>query len=96
MGTSNQRGDGHEPVREAVRNDVRAWLSTYWDPGRSLRAWRALLADSGWAAPSWPADWCGRGLPTWADGIAAEELARVGAVGTPLGAGMGLAAPTIR
>ena len=53
------------------------------------------LADSGWAAPSWPIDCFGRGLSAEADGIVAEELARAGAVGVPVGVGIGLAAPTI-
>ena len=57
--------------------------------------WRRLLADSGWAVPSWPLAWHGRGLPAWADKLVADEIRRVGAVGTPLGAGMSLAAPTI-
>jgi alkylation response protein AidB-like acyl-CoA dehydrogenase len=87
-----------DPARaepDAVRREVRAWVRDIWDPDRSLRAWRELLAHSGWAAPSWPRRWHGRGLPAWADGIAAEELRTAGAVGTPIGSGMGLAAPTI-
>ena len=27
------------------------------------RAWLEKLVDSGWAAPSWPEEWFGRGLP---------------------------------
>ena len=46
-------------------------------------------STSGWAAPSWPAEWFGRGLPRWADAIVAEELAAAGAVGAPLGRGHG-------
>ena len=45
--------------------------------------------------PSWPTRWYGRDLPAWADRVVAEEIRRVGAVGTPLGGGMSLAAPTI-
>ena len=45
--------------------------------------------------PSWPERWFGRGLPSWADRIVADELRAHGAVGNPIGAGMGLAAPTL-
>ena len=83
-------------VSEAdVRAEVRAWLEQHWDPDSSLRGWRDVLVDSGWAVPSWPAEWLGRGLPAWADGVVAEELRRWGAAGPPPGGGMFLAAPTI-
>ncbi len=77
------------------REDVRRWVAANWDPDLPLREWRRRLLDSGWAAPSWPADWFGRGLPPAADAVVAEELAAAGAPGAPLGAGMGLAAPTL-
>jgi alkylation response protein AidB-like acyl-CoA dehydrogenase len=78
-----------------VRDEVRAWVGEHWDPDLPLREWRERLLESGWAAPSWPTDWFGRGLSPAADVIVAEELARAGAVGPPLGAGVGLAAPTL-
>ena len=84
-----------ESATEQVRHDVRRWLDQHWRPDRTLREWRVELAASGWAAPSWPEHVHGRGLPAWADDVVAEELARAGAVGTPAGAGTGLAAPTI-
>jgi alkylation response protein AidB-like acyl-CoA dehydrogenase len=77
------------------RAEVRAWLEANWDPELSLVEWRGRLADSGWGCPTWPLEWYGRGLPpAVAEGIAAE-FDRVGAVGTPAGSGIGLAAPTI-
>jgi alkylation response protein AidB-like acyl-CoA dehydrogenase len=79
----------------AVRDQVRRWIEANWDPGRDLVEWRVLLADSGWAVPSWPRAWFGRDLPTWADDLVATELAAAGAVGTPIGVGRGLAAPTL-
>jgi len=78
-----------------VRAEVRAWLEAHWDPELGLAEWRGLLADAGWACPSWPTEWYGRGLPAAFDAIVAEELDRAGAVGTPTGVGMGLAAPTV-
>jgi len=83
------------PTVDDVRAEVRAWLEGHWDPERPLVEWRGLLVDSGWACPSWPAEWYGRGLPAAMDAVVADELTSIGAVGTPTGAGMGLAGPTI-
>ncbi|HMK12514.1 MAG TPA: acyl-CoA dehydrogenase family protein [Acidimicrobiales bacterium] len=80
---------------DEVRDEVRQWLTDHWDPELSLVAWRTLLADSGWACPSWPEEWYGKGLPAWSEGVAHEAIADVGAVGAPVGGGLGLAAPTI-
>jgi alkylation response protein AidB-like acyl-CoA dehydrogenase len=80
---------------EQVRADLTSWVQDNWDPGLPLLRWRRLLLESGWAVPGWPARWHGRGLPAWADEIAASELIRLGAVGLPVGGGTWLAAPTI-
>jgi alkylation response protein AidB-like acyl-CoA dehydrogenase len=84
-----------EISEESVRSDVRAWLEEHWDPDLSLLEWRNLLADSGWATPTWPEAWCGRGLPVAMGDVVTEEFRRVGAVGLPGGAGAGLAAVTL-
>ncbi len=81
--------------QEDVRLEVRTWLAANWDPDRPLIEWRRLLLDSGWAAPTWPVEWFGKGLPAWADGVVAAELAAAGAVGAAVGSGMTLAAPTL-
>ena len=60
-----------------------------------LVEWRRRLADAGWAAPSWPARWGGRGLPAWADDVVGDELVRGRRRRPPVGSGMLLAAPTI-
>ncbi len=83
------------PDEATVRGDVRAWLASNWDPASSLLAWRNRLVDSGWGVASWPTRWHGRGLPSWADRVVADELRMAGAVGMPLGVGMTLAAPTL-
>jgi alkylation response protein AidB-like acyl-CoA dehydrogenase len=80
---------------DSIRREVRSWIAENWDPGLALVEWRTRLADAGWATPSWSPRWYGRGLPAWADELVKEELKRAGAVGLPLGGGMGLAAPTI-
>ena len=79
----------------STRDEVRGWVGEHWHPELSLREWRELLVDSGWACPSWPTEWLGRGLPPETDAIVEDELAAAGAVGTPMGVGMGLAAPTM-
>ncbi len=78
-----------------IRSEVAAWLRANWDPERSLQEWREVLAQSGWAVPSWPEQWYGKGLPSWADRVVSREIRRAEAVGVPMGSGMSLAAPTI-
>jgi alkylation response protein AidB-like acyl-CoA dehydrogenase len=80
---------------EQVRAELTDWVRRHWDPAMALRDWRQLLLASGWAVPSWPRRWHGRGLPAWADELVASELLQLGAVGVPVGSGTWLAAPTI-
>jgi alkylation response protein AidB-like acyl-CoA dehydrogenase len=80
---------------DQIRAQVRGWLSHNWDPDLPLVDWRKALVASGWAVPSWPERWHGRGLPAWTDDVVADELRAVGAVGLPLGSGAWLAGPTI-
>jgi alkylation response protein AidB-like acyl-CoA dehydrogenase len=78
-----------------IRAELADWVAHNWDPDMPLREWRELLAESGWGAPSWPERWYGRGWPAWTDDLVAAELIVLGAVGTPVGLGMSLAAPTL-
>ena len=78
-----------------MREELLAWLPTRWEPGLSLVDWRGRLLEAGWAAPSWPMRWYGRGLPAWSDALVASELIQAGAVGAAVGTSTGLAAPTI-
>ncbi|HEX9031716.1 MAG TPA: acyl-CoA dehydrogenase family protein [Streptosporangiaceae bacterium] len=79
----------------AIRAELRQWLAEHWAPELSLPAWRELLADSGWARPSWPSAWCGRSLPAELARVATAELTAAGAPGPPEGLGMMLAAPVL-
>jgi alkylation response protein AidB-like acyl-CoA dehydrogenase len=74
---------------------LRQWIDAAWDPDLMLVAWRRLLVEAGWACPTWPVEWGGRGLPPALGGIVAGELARAGVPGAPDGVGMLLAAPTV-
>lgn len=80
---------------DALRDEVRGWLAEHWDQDASLTDWRGLLADSGWGCPTWPAQWCGKGLGRAEAAIVSEEFQKVGAVGPATGVGMVLAAATI-
>jgi alkylation response protein AidB-like acyl-CoA dehydrogenase len=78
-----------------IRAELRSWLASAWDPELALVDWRHRLLESGWATPTWPTEWFGRGLPGWADAVVAEELSAAGAVGPAVGVGTALAAPTL-
>ena len=80
---------------DALRAEVRTWVEANWDPDLPLVEWRRRLTSARWAAPSWPEQWYGRGLAAGADEVVASELIEAGAVATPIGSGMSLAAPTI-
>jgi alkylation response protein AidB-like acyl-CoA dehydrogenase len=78
-----------------MRGDLHWWLRANWNPELSLLEWRTRLADEGWACPTWPRQWNGRGLSAAGADVVTNELARVNAPGVPDGVGMLLAAPTI-
>jgi alkylation response protein AidB-like acyl-CoA dehydrogenase len=78
--------------QEALQEEVRAWVTQNWDAALSLREWRERVVDSGWAMPSWPAEWYGKGLPAWADDVVLDEIARCHAIAS---IPAGLAGPTI-
>jgi alkylation response protein AidB-like acyl-CoA dehydrogenase len=77
---------------QQLRAEVRRWVGDHWDPTLTLPAWRARLVEAGWAVPSWPERWYGKGLPAWADDLVRGEIQRCGAVAT---VPAGLAGPTI-
>jgi alkylation response protein AidB-like acyl-CoA dehydrogenase len=79
----------------AVRRQVRQWIAEHWDPGLSLTQWRAMLADSGWACPTWPREWCGRSLAGELAAIATQELRNAVVPGPAEGVGMMLVAPVL-
>jgi alkylation response protein AidB-like acyl-CoA dehydrogenase len=83
------------PSAEQLQAEVRAFVDAEWDPDLALVEWRRKLVAAGLAAPSWPSRWGGRGLPAWTDEVVQRALVDAGAVGTPIGSGMLLAAPTL-
>ena len=80
---------------DTVRQEFRAWLEENWDPDLTVAQWWERFGDSGWATPTWPTEWFGRGLGRDAVATVGEELRAAGAVGPPSGLGVLLAGPTI-
>ena len=68
------------PTEQEVRAEVRAWLEANWDPNRGLVDWRNLMIDAGWAAPTWPVEWYGKGYSDPLGRVVDEEFDRIGAV----------------
>ena len=72
---------------DELRSSVAAWLAEHWRPEYSRlpagdTTWLAQVVDAGWAAPTWPVEWFGRGLDATSAKIVYEEFRRVGAPGT--------------
>ena len=67
---------------DVVRAEVSQWLAENWDESLSRRDWLARVVDSGWAAPSWPVQWHGKGLDPALTGVVKAEFQRLGAEGT--------------
>ena len=63
---------------DAARAAARAWLDENWH-GTDDRTYVAALVASGWAAPTWPAEWYGRGLDRAAATAAVAEFEAAGA-----------------
>ncbi len=51
-----------EMTDAAIAAAVNTWLHEYWNPDLSLREWREILVEGGWATPHWPEDFFGRGF----------------------------------
>ena len=96
---------------EAFRSEFRAWLEANFDPSlrgarpmavldsaeelERMRAWNRTLADAGYAAIAWPAEYGGRGASVMEQVVYAEELHRAGAPGTLNVIGISNIAPSI-
>jgi alkylation response protein AidB-like acyl-CoA dehydrogenase len=81
---------GTDPI-----DDLRDWLAGNWDPDLTVAAWWERLGLAGWAAPLLPVGRYGRGLSRGDALRVARAIAEHGALGGPVGLGLGLAAPTI-
>ncbi len=88
-----QEQDGPDEAR--VRAEVRTWLEANWSLDLTLREWWDRFGRSGWAFPTWPEDWFGKGISGRLAVVVREEVARAGVIGPPGGLGQGLGAPTV-
>jgi alkylation response protein AidB-like acyl-CoA dehydrogenase len=81
----------YAPEAEQFRKELRSWLAANLtddvvassrrrgsdvDALEALRAWNAKMADAGWAAVSWPAQYGGRGATVLEQLVYAEETTR--------------------
>ncbi len=80
---------------DSVRAEVRQWIDDHWSPDLPLARWRVLLAESGWACPTWPVRWHGKGLSGALGRVVADEMRRAVVPGPPEGLGMMLVAPVL-
>src|SRR6516165_5014156 len=78
-----------------VVEKVTAWLEANWDPDLTVREWWERLGGSGWAAPTWPVEWYGKGLARAEAVEVSRAIHDFGALGPPGGLGLLLAGPTI-
>lgn len=80
---------------DEIERDATRWFESHWDPARRLGDWWRLLADSGYAFPTWPVGLGGLGLDKRCAQavIGARRLA--GAYGPPNGVATFLVAPTL-
>ena len=82
------------PSRD-VEAEVTAWLEANWDPDLTVAEWWDRLGNAGWAAPTWPEEWFGKGMSR-EEGVRVQNtIAGFGALGAPGGLGLLLAGPTI-
>ena len=83
------------PTTDDPVSEVNAWLEENWDPELTVGEWWERLGLSGWAAPTWPSEWFGKGLSK-AEGVRVQSaIAEFGALPAPGGLGLMLAGPTI-
>ena len=92
MPESDDRSDAYL----AARDEAQGWLNANWDPGLTVRAWWARLAESGWGFPTWPEAWFGKGLSADAAAGVRSAFPEVGALPPPTGLGQLLGGPMLQ
>ncbi|NKB99949.1 MAG: acyl-CoA dehydrogenase [Pseudomonadales bacterium] len=80
---------------DEIYRDADAWLRENWDPERGLAAWREILVEGGWAAPTWPEEYYGRNFSIEQAGAVNQAFDDHGAVGVAQGGPGRLASHTI-
>jgi alkylation response protein AidB-like acyl-CoA dehydrogenase len=85
--------EGQSEAYEQAREEALSWLGANWDPALTVRAWWALLAESGWGFPTWPEQWFGKGLSADAAAGVRSAFTDTGALPPPTGLGQNLGGP---
>jgi alkylation response protein AidB-like acyl-CoA dehydrogenase len=78
-----------------TRTEIESWLDDNWSEDLTLRDWWARLAGDGWAFPTWPAGFGGRGLAPGAAREVGQALTDRGAVAPPAGLGQMMGGPVV-
>ncbi len=65
-----------------IGQQAKTWLDENWDASVPRDTWLEMVVDSGWAVPSWPREWFGRGVTPDESREIAQEFRRVDAPGS--------------
>ena len=82
-------------TESGVMAELRTWLEENWDADLTVAEWWERLGNAGWAAPTWPEEWYGKGLSRSEAVQVQNTIAEFGALPAPGGLGLMLAGPTI-
>jgi alkylation response protein AidB-like acyl-CoA dehydrogenase len=93
--TDTARASSTDEDADAVLEEFEAWLEENWDPEITVAEWWERLGLGGWAAPTWPAEWFGKGVSRDTGNRLQRAITNHGALGAPGGLGLMLAGPTI-
>jgi len=80
---------------QEIRDAIGRFVAEAYSPEITLAQWWDRLCESGWAVPTWPEEWHGKGLPGAAARTVTEALRSANVPGPPAGLGLLLAGPTI-
>lgn len=82
-------------MANSLYDDVTEWIGEHWDTELTLRRWWELLAERGFAFPTWPEGFGGLGLSSGEARSVGRALADAGVVGPPSGVGQTMGGPTV-
>src|SRR5580658_8044367 len=80
---------------DAIRDEAGAFVDANWDLDLTVAEWWERLAASGWAFPTWPTEWFGKGLGNDALGAIDSVFRDRRALGAPGGLGQMMGGPVL-
>ena len=78
-----------------IADEVAEWVEANWRLDMTLAEWWRGLADAGWAMPTWPAGFGGRGLTHAEARVVQQVLGEKGVIGAPTGNAPNMGVPTV-